>query len=350
MTAGDRDIARVAEAFRRFALHECRGYSPLYEALTARVADERALLALGARAQAGQPAPNLLLAAVRFLLLGGAGHPLAKRYERVAEGGSPGEDVWPAFRDFCLRHADEIGALVASRRVQTNEVARCVYLRAGLLAGLAGLDARAVALVDVGASAGLNLLPDHYAFRYEGTEGEIAAGAPESDVVLRCALRGDGMPPTGPMPEVVARVGIDLDPPALDDEDDVRWLRALVWPDQPERERRLQAAVALARVVRPDVRTGNAADLLPGVLRSLPEDAVACVTHSSFWHQVPADDRARIDAAIAEAGRTRPLVRVAGESKDGRTIELHVSRPGDGEPRLLAGAHPHGAWIKWLAT
>ena len=131
----------------------------------------------------------------------------------------------------------------------------------------------------------------------------------------------------------------------VDDAQAVDWLRALVWPERPERERRLAAAAEIVRGVRPTLLEGNAADLLPGVLAGLPADVVACVVHSSFWHQVAEADRRRIDDTIASVAERRPLVRVSLESRDGATNDLHL---GLAQERLLARAHPHGLSLEFV--
>jgi hypothetical protein len=353
MREAEPDLRAVAERFRKFSREECRGYCRFYEDLSARIADAPDVLTLAAHHRPGHPWANLLFAAVRYLLLRGAKHPLRGAYERAAREGttSEGASAWEDFRAFCREHAEAIAALVATRRVQTNEVGRCVFLRAGLLAGLGAETSRPIALVDVGSSAGLNLRLDRYGYRYRSASGaETFAGPRDATVVLACEVRGTGSPPTGPLPEIRTRVGIDLAPPDLADPDAVLWLRALVWPDRPDRERRLLDAIDVARRTPADLRTGNAADLLPATLEGLPAGAVACVVHSSVWHQIPAQDRERIDAAIRVAAAKRPLLRVAGESTDGHVTELRVTGPGEGEARLFARAHPHGLWIDWTGT
>ncbi|HEX3211524.1 MAG TPA: DUF2332 family protein, partial [Actinomycetota bacterium] len=150
----------VAERYRRFA-EEARGRSPRYERLALGVAGDRGLLELLERLPPAKQQPNLLFAAVQYLA-----------------GPQPGLD---AFRHFVLDHADQLLALMASRRTQTNEVGRCALLLP-LLAALPG----PLALVEVGASAGLCLLPDRYAYDYGGT----ILGDPTSPVRLSCQPRG----------------------------------------------------------------------------------------------------------------------------------------------------------------
>jgi hypothetical protein len=348
---GEDRLARLADAFRRFSLVECRGYCRFYEDLSLRIADEPAILALCERRLPGQPAPNVLFGAVRRLLLRGDPHPLGRHYARAAREGTAadGTSAWPDFRDFCHAHREEIARLVESRRVQTNEVGRCAAFLVAL-ASVIDPPAAPVALLDVGTSAGLNLLLDRYGYRFRLPDGRtLAAGAPDSAVVLDCEVRGGRPPVPSAPPRVVARLGIDLHPVDVRRDDEVLWLRALIWPDRPERERRLLDAVAIARRERLDLREGNAADLLPGAIEDLPKDALVCVLQSAFRHQLTASDRARVEGALRDASRRRPLVRVATESPDGRDFDVVVTAPLSLDERLVGRAHPHGLWLEWFA-
>jgi hypothetical protein len=230
----------VAERYRRFAEREARGRSPLYERLALGVAGDRELLELLGRLPPAKQQPNLLLAAVLYL-----------------GGRQPDYD---AFRAFVLDHADQVVATVMARQTQTNEVGRCALLLP-LLARLPG----PLALVEVGASAGLCLLPDRYAYDYGGT----ILGDPAAPLQLACQPRGPVPIPTT-LPMVVWRRGVDLDPVDLHDPDAVRWLECCIWPDQPERLARLQAAVAIAQTDPPEVVRGDLLELVGPVVADAP--------------------------------------------------------------------------------
>jgi hypothetical protein len=339
----------VARAFDRFGRVECAGYSRFYSELSVRTATEPRLVDLCVLRLPGQPAPNLLFAAVRHLLARKPDEPLALHYARAAREGAAasGADAWEEFRDFALANADEVRRLVSTRRVQTNEPARAAPLALGLAAALAPFPGKSAALVELGTSAGLLLVLDRYALDYRMPDARVVRRGPASSAVhVVCEVKGpvETSLLAAPIP-VASRTGIDLHPVDVDDEDAVGWLRALVWPERPERERRLAAAAEIARGVGSSLVAGNAADLLPDVLTRLPDDVVACVVHSSFWHQVGDSDRRRIDEAIgAHAGR-RPLVRVSLESRDGAVNDLRL---GLSQERLIARAHPHGLAVELL--
>lgn len=159
----DAQLAALAQRFVRFADQECRDYAPLYDRLARGIARDPELLTLAAHARSGQQAPLLLLAAVHALLLGGADHALGTFYPSVVPRAAvPSEDVMPAFRAFCRDYHHALRALVCTGLVQTNEPRRCTVLLPAFatVARLAG--DRPLALIEVGASAGLNLLFDRY--------------------------------------------------------------------------------------------------------------------------------------------------------------------------------------------
>ena len=194
----DEDLDRIAGGYRAFA-EEAAEESPRYSALSAAVAEDRDVLAFLAGLPPGRRRPTLLLAALRFL------------------DGVPADAA-----ELRRRVSDSAGALAGTMRTrttQTNEPARCT----GLLPVLARLDGP-LALVEVGASAGLCLYPDRYSYSYDGRPvGE------RRTVHLRCTTSGPVPVPSG-LPEVVARIGVDLNPLDVTDPGDLAWLRALVWP------------------------------------------------------------------------------------------------------------------------
>jgi hypothetical protein len=314
----------VAARYRRFGEREARGRSPLYERFAGGVAGDRELLELLEPLPPAKQQPNLLFAAVRYL--GGRHHD------------------YGAFRAFVLDHADLVLATVLARRTQTNEVGRCALLLP-LLAGLTG----PLALVEVGASAGLCLLPDRYAYDYAGA----VVGDPASPLRLACRPLGP-VPIPAALPEVVWRHGIDLDPVDLDDPDAVRWLESCVWPDQPGRLARLRAAVAIARADPPPVRRGDLLELVGEVVAEAPAGATVVVFHAAVLVYLP------------EAGRRRFAELMAGLpaewiSAEGPGVVASLDPPpgllpdSDEAVFLLAQggrpvglADPHGAWLRWL--
>lgn len=301
--------------------------------------------------------------AVQFLLLSGIQHPLAAYYLDLHADGPPPTplgDPYPPFRAFCLQHRERIRSIIATRIVQTNEVRRCACLLPafGRVAEQAGH--ATLALIEIGASAGLNLLWDRYGYTYSVEGGgacsvaSLHVGDPDASLDLTCAVRGQSslasLSLLDPLPRVAARVGLDLNPLDVRDEEDMRWLRALIWPEHVHRAEWLRRAVDAARRDPPPILAGDALDLLPGVLQRLPGDAAACVYHTFTLNQWPPDARARLAALLLEWSARRALYRIAIEwlGTDEPQLTLTTYATGTATERLLATCDSHGASIRFL--
>jgi len=227
---------------------------------------------------------------------------------------------------------------------QTNEVGRSAVLMSGLLVVAArfGLPLR---LHELGASAGLNLLPDHYLYDLGGLE----AGNQESAVFLR--PEWEGPPPPGATVRIVGRAGADLHPARLPQ--DAARLPAYLWPDQPERLARLDAALAIAAAHSPSVDKADAADWIEANLAIAPEPGVArLVMHSVAFQYFGAAAQARvtrhIEAAGALAHERAPLAWLRFEKEPDADLYALRLRTWPGGDQLLAWTHPHGSKIAWL--
>jgi len=315
--------------------------SKLYAHLSERILEDPELLQLAAQTPVGQPPPNLFFGAVHYLLLRGVSHPLAQLYPSLNGGRDVGEDAFPAFRAFCLANAGAITDLLQKRTVQTNEVGRSAALQRGF-AVVARRSRLPLALVEIGASGGLNLIGDRYAYSYGGLE----VGDPAAEVRIECRLRGDLKPPLD-VARVAWRIGIDRNPIDTGDADQALWLRALVWPDQPWRAELLLAAMRSARTDPPRVLRGDALDLLPEVLATAPPDTALCVFSSFMLYQLLPSETARLEGLLADAGRRRPIHRLTLEWNPAEKPYLELEEPAGRRVRLAA-AHDHGQWLEWL--
>jgi len=170
-------------------------------------------------------------------------------------------DSYPGFRAFVLERWDEVATTMLGRRTQTNEARRC----ATLLPVLAAIDGP-VALLEVGASAGLCLQPDRYAYRYD--ESPVLG---DCDLVLNCRTSG-AVPVPDRLPDVVWRAGLDLNPLDVRDDDDMRWLRSLIWPEESERFEILDRAVEIARSAPARIARGDLLTDLATVAAGAPEE------------------------------------------------------------------------------
>lgn len=319
MTGHDREVT-TAENYRRFARSEAAGRSPAYERLAEAVADDEKILGFLARLPAAERQPNLLFAAARQLL-----------------GRPAGPD---SLHRLVGRRGGELAAVISERRTQTNEAARCAVL----LPALALLPGP-LALIEVGAAAGLTLLVDFYSYDYGGRK---VSGLDPDAPVMSCRPIG-AVPVPDAVPEVAWRAGLDLNPLDPSDPADVEWLSCLVWPGEEGRAERLVAAAATARRHRVEVHRGDLLFDLDDLAAKAPGGATLVVYHSAVLAYLDEVER----RAFAEALRAMGAVWLANEAPgvvpdsptpDGRHGFLLVK---DGT-ELLARSDPHGAWVEWL--
>lgn len=284
------------------------------------------------------------------------------------------EGFFPAFRAFCAARMDDIAELCQGRRYQMNEVARSTQVALAL--GIVGrrTSARGIALVEVGAGAGLGLHLDRYCHRV-GDLGVL--GDPRSPLVLRCEAQGPRRPTlSGPLPVIERRAGIDLDPLDLADPDDRRWARSCI-PPEPGSLERFDRAGTIALAHRTSIVRGDALQALPAVLDAVPEDLLPVVVDAYTAVFFSDDERGRFRHLLRHVGAARdlawisldPLVPlgtagrnsvqdlnvpdelVAGYQRHGvfALLGLVSFEHGHEGGAILAHAHPSGTSVTWLA-
>ena len=254
------------------------------------------------------------------------------------------DEPFAAFRVWLIENWPEVAAVARTRRTQTNEPGRCIPL----LAALARIPGP-IAVLELGAAAGLCLLPDRYAFSFDGA-AVIGSGEP----LLECVTTGDGAAPTA-LPHIVWRRGIDLAPLSVADEADRRWLEALLPPDRPDRIERLRAACATAQTDPPTIEHGDALADLARVAAEAPSDATLVVVTLGTLVYLPAIDRDEILPAIARLGARAVTFEAVSALPDvaARLDGLVAPEPTpfllalDGLP--LAYGSPHGERLSWLS-
>ncbi|HEX5872060.1 MAG TPA: DUF2332 domain-containing protein [Longimicrobium sp.] len=321
------DSARLRMRYLHFAEHEAKGVSPLYEQLARAVPESDALVRFIAALPEAKQQPNLVFAAVRHLY------------------GTPRDAAH--FADLVEQHAEPVRELILARSTQTNEPGRCAVL----LPVLARLR-QPLALLEVGASAGLCLLPDLYAYDYGWVRVE-----PEIDVgyeppVFPCRAN-DATPLPARMPRIVWRWGVDLNPLDVFAPEEAAWLQTLVWPGQEDRAARLRAAIHIARRHPPGVGQGDLLDEQIPVVTPPPPKATLVIFHSATLAYVSPVDRARFVDNVRKSGAVwisheAPAVFPEIARKlDGRPPPDRFILAVNGEPVALTG--PHGQSIDWIA-
>lgn len=297
----DRTLAQV---YRRFGEVDAAETSPLYHRVAVALAEsDEALRAIEA-APARKRHPTVILAALHDLALAGRAPELAAAY--VA---ADGDAAACAAIDTLLRMTDAVVATAVRLPLRTDETGRCAVLYPAIAEAAHRVGATSVGLIDVGCSAGLNLNVDRVGITYGNGQ---TLGDPSSPVRMSASVVGDRPVPTRAMPEVVARIGVDLDPVDVTDPDDARWLRACVWPDQPERAR-LEAEITLAATAPPLLLRGDPVELLPDALAHVPADVLPVVTTTWALSKFPLETRLRFLHRLDEAATDRPVVWVSAE-------------------------------------
>ncbi len=246
-----------------------------------------------------------------------------------------------------LRDADEDLHQWLQFAPQTNETARSAVLYAGFMA-IADRTGLPLHLFELGASAGLNLISDRFSY----TLGGLEVGRTGS--VLALAPAWQGPPPPGGQVDVVARQGCDRAPLNVQDPHHRERLVAYVWPDQPDRLARVQAAIGLAREESLVLDQADAANWVEAKIALEPVAGVARVLfHSIAWQYFDAEDQARITAHMDKAGRNAtpdaPLAWLAFEQRGETGPGLSLRLWPDGQEQLLARADAHVRNVTWLS-
>jgi hypothetical protein len=320
------EFATTADWYRRFAEIEAPGRSALFEEWAHGVAEDATILELLTELPRPKRQPNLLFACSRLV-----GCPLV---------------AYAQWREWLLDHWADVRAEMLVRATQTNEPRRCAVL----LPLLAQVDGP-IALIEVGASAGLCLYPDRYSYSYDGRRLDPPTGP--STVLLECATTGDPPIPNR-MPQIVWRAGLDLNPLDLGDAGDTLWLETLVWPEQHERRARIRSASEIVRADPPRIERGDAIDDLPALVAQAPSEAsLIIVTSAAIVYLMP-EPRARfieyvrsIDATwISNEGAG--IVPVAAAALDGRQPPVPGQLLLSMDERPLAFTGPHGDRLDWL--
>ena len=296
----------LAQVYRRFAEVDAAATSPLYERITAALSESGEALRAIEAAPARKRHPTVILAALHDLALAGRAPALAAAY-----AAADGDAAAAAAIDTLLRMTDMVVATAVRRPLRTDETGRYAVLYPAIAEAAHRAGANTIGLIDVGCSAGLNLNVDRVGITY--SDGQ-SLGDPSSPVQLTPSVVGDRPIPVRAMPEVVAQIGVDLDPVDVTDPDEARWLRACLWPDQPERAALLDAELALAASAPPLLLHGDAIELLPGAFARVPADALPVVTTTWALSSFPLESRLRflqrLDAAAT--GRAVAWVSVEG--------------------------------------
>jgi hypothetical protein len=318
-------MGRTGDWYSSFA-REAHGRSPVYEGWATGVAADAPVLRTLHELPLARRQPNLIFAVSRLL-------------------GAP-EGEYAPFRSWLLAHWPAVREEALRRTTQTNEPGRCAAVLP-LLARIPG----PLALLEVGASAGLCLYPDRYSYRY-GAAARLDPAAGPSTVLLECETGGRVPVPTS-LPTILWRAGNDLAPLDVRNQDDLNWLETLIWPEQHERLARIRRASDIVAADPPRIVRGDAVNALAAVAADAPPTATLVVVTCGTLVYLSRVDRARFATAVRDTGAhwislEGPAVleevqaRLTATPEQGMFVLAENAQP-------VAYAAPHGDSIHWLA-
>jgi len=323
---------------------------PAYAALGTALSRSDVALSLLDSVSEEQQNPMLIFAALHYVALKGH-RVLSPLYASLAVPGSVDPESFAATVIALVESDPTLVSDQLHRRTQTNEVGRSAVLRA-VLTELHRRGLERVNIIDVGASAGLNLYLDHY--------GVYDAARDDDPLALECqSLSGHST--NGPLPAIAQRIGIDLNPLDPRVPDDALWLRACLWPEDPRRMRRLEAIMSQLDNWEPTtLLQGTALDRLGDALALADESAATVLWHTWALAYFPPDQQRAFGVRMRELAAAKVLTWVSVEWP--RVVpELDLPRPSEsapmpgncqitvaeagGEPRPWGWCQHHGRWL-----
>lgn len=336
-------LAKLSQQFRTFAKNECENSSPLYEHLAIKIADDDELLNIATFIPQGQPVPNLLLAGVQYLLSSSEDE-LVHFYPSLTTTPKALNEVYPVFKAFVLSHSDELKTLFQEKLVQRNEIRRCSYLYP-MMTEIYERHKKPLAFIEIGASAGLQLGMDQYNYCYNQ---QLHINNSNSDFVLSSENRGQPLPASiTNTPVVCKRVGIDLNPIDIHNEEELRWLEALIWPEHQQRRLLLHQALPILKELDLQLVKGDAIKLIKDISKEINQDAMLVVYHTHVANQIPLELRLELLEQLKEISMERPLFHCYNNLFD---TQLHQDFMDQGEIesiRIMERPDGHARWFKW---
>ncbi|WP_281657708.1 DUF2332 domain-containing protein [Halobacillus sp. Cin3] len=337
-------MSSMSERFYKFADQECGGSSPLYQHLAQQIAEDKEILQLAEKAAEGQPVPNLLFGAVHYLLMVETEHSLHSFYPTFTSIPKPEEQAYSAFKDFVATYKDEIQTLMQEKRVQTNEVRRCAYLYP-VFCHIAARTNRPLGLIEIGTSAGLQLLVDRYSYSYGR---DTIYGSARSQLHLSSQIRHGTLPSfLQRPPSISTKIGVDLHICDVTNEETMMWLKALIWPEHKERRENLEQAVQELRLNPPDFFEGDGVDVLPKLARRVPVEETLCIFHTHVANQMPDDGKHLLHKRLMDISSTRPVFHIYNNMRD-ENLHMDVYENGRIETHTIGATDGHGRWFDWF--
>jgi hypothetical protein len=343
------ELGDIQDRFISFADLECKANSELYYKLSHQISKDEDLLKIASNTRAGQPIPNIFFAAVHYLLLKNIEKDLAKYYPSIQKK-QISEIPFPIFKRFCIENKSEIKELISTRIVQTNVINRCAYLMP-IFSKIIAEENRPTTIIDIGTSAGLTLNFDKYEYWYNGQK---IYG--ESTVITKSNIIGSPISKIFPITQPILKVRIDQNVIDPTDEDEIIWLKALIWTDQLERFISIEEALklnALKDIIF--IQAETIKDFEKVILEvDKTQNLIIYATH--VLYQFSQEQKEEFYSMLERVGGERDFyflsvegIKILLERYNSKeiVIELTQFKKKQKTETFLAETNGHGNWIKW---
>ena len=332
----------LVTAFTRFASHEAKNNSPLYEYWSQRIQTDEQLLNLIMHIPKSQPKPNLFFGAVQYLSAQ-IETPLKQLFENPNVVDL--EESFQLLTDFCTQHSDELLKLFQTKSVQTNEVQRASYLYP-IFSEIAEEAKLPLTLMEIGTSAGLLLNLDGYRYEIE-QEPPISFGNENSPLTLLAKNNGSPLTSVKNL-NILHRIGIDLNIIDLQDSDEYLWLKSLIWPEQLLRKENLDQARAIHRQYPKLLLTGDFRKLIPSLFESHEfKNSQIIIFHTHVANQFSATLKSELLTLLQQLSHIQSIYHVYNNMED---KDLHVDFIDAGITKtikILENTDGHGKFFSW---
>jgi hypothetical protein len=343
------DLKKLKDRFIAFAESECRGNSELYYQLSKQIAGDEDLLKIASNTRVGQPIPNIFFASIHYLLLKNQDNLLAKYYPSIQKRFKT-EIPFSTFKAFCIKNENEIKEIISTRIVQTNVINRCAYLMP-IFSKIIADERKPTTIIDIGTSAGLTLNFDKYEYWYN--DQKIYG---ESKVVVKSNILTSNIPTIYPITQPISKIGIDQNVIDPTDEDEILWLKALIWTDQLERFVAIEEALKLNELKNIDfIQAKTSIDFEKEILKvDKTQTLIIYATH--VLYQFSQEQKEEFYSMLERVGQKRDFYFLSVEgiemllernnSKE-IVVELTQFKNKQRTETFMAETNGHGNWIKW---
>lgn len=336
----------LKDRFIHFGEIEVKEKSSLYSILSLHISEDPEMIDLCSVIPKGQPVANLLFASVKDLLYIHNDHPLKNYYPEFKKEVDEPNYAYPDFKDFVQNHKDDIIKRITTKYVQTNEVNRCAYLFP-IFHYIYEKTGRQMSLIEIGTSAGLQLLCDLYAYTYNSNKSKF--GNIDSDLTISSFVRKGDLPSfTSKELPIKDRLGIDLHVLNLMDDDDVRWLKSLVWPEDLHRIEVLDKAIGQFNKANEQIRLieADALSCIEELAIECDNESILCIFHTHVANQLTKEQRETLLDRVSEIGKKRDVFHIYNNIWDGQLhVESYIN--GNRNEEFKMHTHPHGEWFDW---